>query len=108
MKFLRMLIVAALVATGGALGTAGTADAAAGLPMASPMSTMAAPAPDATIEKAYYVTRCFWRYGRRWCRTFWHRPYYRHYYYHRYYWHPYRHYWHRRYWHRHYWHRYYW
>lgn len=116
---LRLPVVAVLFAIGGTLGSGETAAALTGIPTAaSTLRSVATSIPEATPEKTYYVRRCFWRYGRRWCRVFW-RP-YRHYYYRRHYWHPYRHYYYRHYyWHpyrhyywrpyRHYyWHRRYW
>ena len=91
MKLLSIVVVAALTAYGGMVGTARAAPAAGLFTGAPIVRTLATPAPNTSVEKAWWYRRHYWHR--------WHRWHYWHPYYHRY------HYWHR--WHRwHYWHRY--
>ncbi len=102
MKLLRIAAVAALTAYGGIFAGAGNAAPAAGLFAGAPtVRTLATPAPEASVEKAYYWhRRHYWHHRHYWYRHhYWHR---RHYYRH-YYWRPY---YHRHYYH--YWRPYYW
>ncbi|MCI0467644.1 MAG: hypothetical protein L0Y57_11660 [Beijerinckiaceae bacterium] len=104
MKFLRTAALSTAIAFCGALGGTGGAIAAGPGPGAAGVLTLAAPVPEALVEKARYYRRHYWRHRRYWrpYRRYWHRPYYwRPYrrYYSGYYWRPYRHYYYRpRYW----------
>jgi hypothetical protein len=95
MKLFRIMALAVLTAFCGVTGAAKAAPAAGFVSAAPAVRTLAAQAPAASVEKAWWYRRHYWH------RHYWHRHYWHRHYWHRRYWHPY---WHRRY----YWHRWYW
>jgi hypothetical protein len=90
-KHMRKLFFALVVAMGAFAFSGGTPAQAAGA--AGAVTSLADMAkPGTTAEQVAWVRRCYWRYGRRVCRTFWrpswgwgHRRHYRRHHYRRYY-----------------------